>query len=112
MLDMIGFNYGAWAYPIHLYWAFIPPLVPYDLFYLPIIFMLVYQGYGQVWKYFLIAIFITSAFISFLIEPLFIWIGIYVEYKWKHIFSFPIYILLACFVKVLVELINKKLTQE
>lgn len=28
LLDMVGQNYGLWAYPIRLYWAFIPPLVP------------------------------------------------------------------------------------
>ncbi|MFD0824505.1 CBO0543 family protein [Neobacillus sp. M.A.Huq-85] len=109
IFDMIGTNHGAWAYPIRLYWAFIPPLVPFDLTYLPVIFMLIYQRYGQRWTYFLIALFFTSAVISFLIEPLFHMSGIYVMYKWKYIYSFPIYIFLACFVKVLVELINKKL---
>lgn len=108
-LDVIGTNHGAWAYPIHLYWAFIPPLIPFDLSYLPVIYMLIYQRYGQRWFNFLLALIVSSAFISFIIEPLFHWVGIYALYKWKYIYSFPIYVLLGCFVKVLVELINKKL---
>jgi hypothetical protein len=109
ILDMVGLNHGLWAYPIRLYWAFIPPFIPYDLAYLPVIFMLVYQRYGQRWFSFLLVIILISAIFSFVIEPLFNWMGIYVLYKWKYIYSFPIYISLACFVKFLVELINKKL---
>jgi xanthine/uracil permease len=108
-LDVIGTNHAAWAYPIHLYWAFIPPLIPFDLCYIPVIFMLVYQRYGQHWINFVIALIFTSAFISFIIEPLFHWIGIYALYRWKYIYTFPIYILMACLVKVLMELISKKL---
>jgi hypothetical protein len=109
ILDMIGTNHGAWAYPIRLYWAFMPPLVPFDLSYLPVIFMLTYQRYGRRWFNFLLALIFISAFISFIIEPLFHWMGIYVMYKWKYMYSFPIYIVLAYLVKVLVELINNKL---
>jgi hypothetical protein len=109
ILDMVGTNHGLWAYPIRLYWAFIPPLVPYDLAYLPVIYMLVYQRHGQRWLNFLLVMIVVSAILAFIIEPLFNWMGIYVLYKWKYIYSFPIYILLACFVKFLVELINKKL---
>ncbi|MDR4948098.1 CBO0543 family protein [Neobacillus cucumis] len=109
VFDMIGVNHGAWAYPIRLYWAFIPPLLPFDLTYLPVIFMVTYQRYGQRWFSFILALIVISAVISLLIEPLFHWMGIYVMYKWKYIYSFPLYILLASFVKFLVELINKKL---
>lgn len=107
-LDMIGQNHGAWAYPIRLYWAFIPPMIPFDITYIPVLFMLIYQKYGQKWTYFLTAVSITSAFLSFIIEPIFKWIGIYVIYKWKYIYSFPIYIVLTCFVKTLVDFLNKK----
>lgn len=112
IFDMIGTNHGAWAYPIRLYWSFIPPLLPFDLTYIPVVNMLIYQRYGKKWTNYLTANFITSAIISFVIEPFFQGIGIYVTYHWKHIYSFPIYILLACFVKVVVEFINKKQTQE
>ncbi|MBI0580128.1 hypothetical protein IEC97_22495 [Neobacillus cucumis] len=108
LLDMVGQNYGLWAYPIRLYWAFIPPLVPFDMSFIPVIFMLIYQKYGQKWTYFLIAVSITSACISFLIEPLFKWMGIYVIYNWRSIYSFVIYIMLAFFVKTLVDFFNRK----
>jgi hypothetical protein len=90
IFDIIGTNHGAWAYPIRLYWAFIPPLIPFDFTYIPVIFMLVYQIFRKRWAYFLIALFLTSGVVSFLIEPLFHSIGIYVMYKWEYIYSFPI----------------------
>ncbi|WP_391563896.1 CBO0543 family protein [Paenibacillus cremeus] len=109
ILDMVGMNHLLWAYPIRLYWAFIPPLLPFDLSYLPIIFMLVYQRYGRKsTTKVLIAFTITSAIISFVVEPFFHWIGIYEMYKWKYIYSFPIYITLAFLVRFLVGIFERK----
>lgn len=108
ILDMIGLNHGAWGYPIRLYWAFIPPLLPYDLTYLPVVFMLVYQRFGNTALQAFIAFTVTSAIISFVFEPFFEWIGVYKPYTWKHIYSFPIYIIIACFVRFLVGIFEKR----
>jgi hypothetical protein len=107
VLDMIGLNHGAWAYPIRLYWACIPPLIPYDLTYIPVVFMLIYQRYGNNTKKAFLAFTITSAIISFIVEPFFIWIGVYRLYWWKHSYSFPIYIVIAFFVRFLVGIFEK-----
>ncbi len=107
ILDMVGVNHMAWAYPISLYWSFVPPLLVYDLTYLSVIFMLVYQRYGTNTIHALLAFTITSAIISFVFEPFFEWIGFYKSYTWKHIYSFPIYTSIACLVKFLVDFFEK-----
>ncbi|WCK55227.1 hypothetical protein PP175_04365 [Aneurinibacillus sp. Ricciae_BoGa-3] len=108
IFDMVGMNHTAWAYPIRLYWAFIPPLLPFDLTYIPVSFMLVYQRYGESWIKSIIGFAIAAAVFSFGAEPLLNWMGVYQIYKWKYIYSFPIYILMACFVKVVVYTLNRK----
>lgn len=108
IFDMLGMNHLLWAYPIRLYWADIPPLLPFDLSYIPTIFMLVYQRYGHNWIKSIIAFLIVSAVFSFGFEPLLKWIGIYQAYKWNHIYSFLIYFIMACSVKFLVDFLNRK----
>lgn len=106
ILDMIGINHVAWSYPIRLYWAFIPPLLPFDLTYVPVSFMLVYQRCGNTLGSFLIAFAIVSAFFSFVIEPFLNLIGVYKTYTWKYVYSFPVYILTACISKFLVHILS------
>jgi hypothetical protein len=44
---------------------------------------------------------------DFVGESLFEWIGVYKKYTWKHVYSFPIYIALAFFVRFLVGIFEK-----
>jgi hypothetical protein len=108
ILDMLGMNYNAWAYPIRLYWAFIPPLLPYDLTYIPITYMLTYQRYGNSFVKSLIAFTIVSVFPSFMAESFMQWIGVYQVYNWKHIYSFLIYVLIACVSWFVVRCLSSK----
>lgn len=91
ILDSIGSNAMVWTYPVRLSPYINPQLYPYDVGVVIIPFMLIYQKWGGSFKSFLIATGLLSCFLSFIAEPSMEWLGIYKEYTWKHIYSFPVY---------------------
>ncbi|MDY0394183.1 CBO0543 family protein [Virgibacillus halophilus] len=101
LLDVIGIVFSLWTYGYKIIQMF-PPLTPVDMTALPIIYMLIYQWFSK-WKTFLIAHVIMAAISTFIFEPLFAWMDIYVLHGWKYIYSFPIYIAMAAGVKWFVQ---------
>ncbi|MFE8699595.1 CBO0543 family protein [Cytobacillus sp. FJAT-54145] len=95
ILDSIGSNALAWTYPIRLTPYLYPQLYPYDVGVVIIPFMLVYQKWGHQMKSYAIASLLLSFFIAFVAEPTMVWLGVYKEFTWKHIYSFPVYFVLA-----------------
>ncbi|MCM3664943.1 hypothetical protein M3204_11040 [Mesobacillus subterraneus] len=94
-LDSIGSNAMVWTYPVRLTPYLNPQLYPYDVGVVIIPFMLIYQKYGYSLKKFILATAILSLFLAFIAEPSMVYLGIYKELTWKHIYSFPIYWLLG-----------------
>lgn len=87
-MDFVGTMYGLWFYtgkPIPT----MPSYVPWDYSLLPVMVMLLLQ-YKPASSPFLKAL-IFAGVSSFIGEPLFQWIGIYVMTNWKIYYSFPIY---------------------
>jgi len=68
--------------------------------------MLIYQYFTK-WKPFITANIVSAAIFTFIGEPLFVMLGIYELIKWKHIYSFPIYIILAIIFKAILNSIMK-----
>ncbi|MCA0757598.1 hypothetical protein KP806_21280 [Paenibacillus sp. N4] len=89
-LDILGWNLHLWAYP-HKLLPMCTPLLPVDYVVLPIFYMLIYQRFRS-WKSFFWASVVLAFVMSFILEPVFIWIEIYKPLAWKHVYSFPIYI--------------------
>ncbi|VBB07401.1 Hypothetical protein LUCI_2646 [Lucifera butyrica] len=100
ILDEFGEELTMWDYPTDVLPLF-PPLTAIDLASLPIIYSLIYQRF-KTWKSFLWASIVMSAIFSFVFEPLLAWGGIYQLLKWKYYYGFPIYVILALFIKWLV----------
>lgn len=94
-LDSIGSNAMVWTYPVRLTPYINPQLYPYDVGVVIIPFMLVYQRFSYSFKKFFIATGVLSSFLAFIAEPGMVWLDIYMELTWKHIYSFPIYWLLG-----------------
>jgi hypothetical protein len=94
LLCIIGYNLMLWGYPNRLISFLMPPLFPIVLTVLPVMYMLMYQ-YFQSKFAFIIASLIMSAFAAFVAEPIFVKMQMYVEYHWTHLYSFPIYFLMA-----------------
>ncbi|WP_409293336.1 CBO0543 family protein [Peribacillus sp. SCS-37] len=100
LLDTTGVNMVLWSYP-DLLFPMLPILVPADLVVIPILGMLCYQ-YFISWKAYLIASAVLAGVFSFIFEPLFIQLGMFRIYHWKHIYAFLGF--------VLIFMINKLLT--
>lgn len=87
-MDTIGVLYGLWAYKWKLV-PFPPSFIPWDFSLIPVaaMFMLQYNPF-KLNRYIKAAIFSAGA--SFLVEPLFVLMDFYVPLNWKHIYSFPL----------------------
>jgi hypothetical protein len=90
-LDSIGSNAMVWTYPVRLTPFLNPQLYPYDVGVVIIPFMLIYQKFGHSFKKFLVATGLLSLFLAFIAEPSMVYLDIYKELTWRHIYSFPIY---------------------
>ncbi|WP_160848590.1 CBO0543 family protein [Pontibacillus yanchengensis] len=108
ILDAIGSNAMAWGYPIRLHWLFYPQLYPYDFTGISILFMICYQIAKDSEKKFALLALITSAFMAFGLEVIFVKIGIYEPYNWRHIYSFPIYFLIAWISRRIIKSLVKR----
>jgi hypothetical protein len=100
VLDEIGEELTLWEYPADII-AIFPPLSAVDLASLPMIYSLIYQYY-KTWKRFLWATLIMSTVFCFILEPLLVWSDFYLLLKWKYYYGFPIYIIIAIFIRWMV----------
>lgn len=107
-LDDIGSELGLWSYP-YQFIRLIPRLNSIDFSVLPVFHMLLYQ-YFRSWKAFIAANVIMAFLFAFIAEPIFVWLDIYDTDHWKYIYSVPLYIAKAVFVRWLLEALVKKNT--
>jgi hypothetical protein len=96
-LDEIGTETLLWGYRYRTT-PFFHVLIPYDFTVLPVTYMLFYQWFSTWKSYFWAHVGLALVF-AFISEPLLQWIEIYVVYDWKHIYSFPIYVLIALIIR-------------
>ncbi len=101
ILDELGCQMNLWEYRYDVEPLF-PRLIPMNFTMIPIWYMLIYQYFSK-WKSFITANIASAACLTYIGEPIFVMIGIYELLIWKHIYSFPIYIILAIIFKSLVN---------
>lgn len=106
-LDVLGSESLLWNYMIRIL-PQIPLLFPVDFILLPILYMLIYQRY-KAWKQFLFASTIVALVLSFVVEPLAVYIKQYQLISWQFIYSFPIYLVISVFSKFIT---NKMLSRQ
>lgn len=104
-LDIIGLDYVLWEYPVRVL-PITHNLIPMDLVVVPVIFMLIYQYFRKFSKY-LIATVIVSMIFSFVFEPLLVFLKIYSLILWRHVYSFPLYILIMIICKLVTDWLAK-----
>lgn len=100
VLDEIGEELTLWEYPSDII-AIFPPLSAVDLASLPIIYSLIYQ-YCKTWRSFLWTTLIMAGVFCFILEPLLVWSDFYQPLQWKFYYGFPIYIIMAIFIRWMV----------
>ena len=107
MLDDLGVESHLWSYPYQLV-NILPRLIAVDHGIIIIFHMFLYQYFTK-WKKFIIANTVMAITFTFIFEPITVWLGIYKLENWRYIYSLPIYILKAVFIKWFVdEVILKK----
>ena len=82
-------------------------LLPVDYVIVPVVGMLLYQKYAS-WGKFLLAATIASAVMSFICEPLAVYIGMYRLLTWRYIYSFPIYIAVYAAIKYFTQRLTNR----
>lgn len=105
LLDELGCQLNLWEYLVDIE-PYFPRLIPMNFSMLPVIYMLIYQYFPR-WKSFLLFNFFAAVFFTFIGEPILSAAKIYVLIKWKSIYSFPIYIVIAIALKALTGFIIK-----
>ncbi|UOF91673.1 hypothetical protein LSG31_05335 [Fodinisporobacter ferrooxydans] len=89
-LDLLGNSYKFWYYPFKLIPTF-PPFFPWDtLMSIEIMFLIQYKPTFSPWLK-SITFGLVNAFVG---EPVMKLLGLYVLVHWKHIYSFPVYIVI------------------
>lgn len=91
LLDMAGVAQGGWNYNTLLI-PYLPQYLPWDLTVMPVTAMLFYQFYPEVKPWIKGVIFGVVA--AYIVEPIFIWLGVYEPSNWEHHYSLPIYFLI------------------
>lgn len=102
-LDEIGCQLNLWEYKIDIE-PYFPRLIPMNFSILPVIYMCIYQ-YFPGWKSFIKASIIGAGIYTFLGEPILVALKIYILINWKHIFSFPFYIIISISLKALTQML-------
>lgn len=89
--DIVADNLILWQYPVKFF-PFTPALFPFHLTLLPIILMIVYQ-YTNNWRQYFTGTVIASVVYSFIILPIFAFVGEIKFYNWNYGYSFIAFIL-------------------
>lgn len=104
--DVIGGELVLWGYPDKLL-PMVPPLFPADISVIPVSFMLVYQ-YAKTFTSYMVYSVILSACFSFIIEPLFIKLGMFALHNWTHTYSFIGFVVLSIVPYFLIKKLSPK----
>ncbi|MFC3038736.1 CBO0543 family protein [Virgibacillus xinjiangensis] len=90
VLDLVGLACGFWYYPYQVT-PFFHGFLPWNNTLMPVTVMLLLL----VPRFSLLSKAVTFGLLtSFVGEPLFIWMGLYVQLGWHHFYSLPIYTML------------------
>lgn len=102
-MDQVGSELGWWYYPYKTIPIF-PQMIPVNYAMLPVGYMLLYQWFVP-WKKYMIAAAVMSAIMTWISEPVVVWMGIYQVISWDYSYSFPIYMGIAYTHKRIVDAI-------
>lgn len=100
-LDVAGTHYVFWEYPYYTF-PHLPLFIPVDYVIVPVVGMTIYQRFSK-WKSFIIVSLVLSAFMSFVCEPLAVYINLYKLITWRYIYSLPIYFIIYIGSKLVTE---------
>jgi hypothetical protein len=104
--DDIGEYFQLWSHP-HQLIQFLSSKDTVEFIVVPSIIALIYQMFSK-WKSFLIADFIVASIISFIVQPIFVYMGFYKLHNWTYFYSMVVLFVMAIVVKSILDFIEKK----
>lgn len=105
-LDVVGTSFLLWDYAYKDI-QMIPILIPVDVTIVPIVYMFVYQIFLK-WKSYIFSLTVASIVAAFIVEKLIVWMGIYILYRWEHLYSFFIYFAMGIVFKWIIEKMKER----
>lgn len=96
-IDQAGIFYSLYFYPIKVF-PFLDTFSPAFIAVIPVVFMFVYTCCPS-WKQYLTGLALTTILLSFVIEPITVWIGIYMLMKWTYYYSALVYLVVGLVAK-------------
>jgi len=90
-MDVVGMALRLWGYPTKEV-PLVPPFITWDLCAIPVITM-VFLHYQRKVNPILKSI-VLGILGSFVMQPFAVWVGLYIPYHWKHVYSFPLVIII------------------
>jgi len=91
LLDDIGVELNFWDYHVDID-AINPSFILWDMSVLPVVTMTFLQYKTNINP--LIKALVFAGLASFVVEPFFAWMNFYDPEKWKHLYSFPVFIII------------------
>lgn len=98
-IDLIGTTTGLWEYKIRLI-PFSPAVFPFDYTLIPILYMLVLQ-YTSSWGGYLIGSLLVDALNSFVINPVYVMLGILQFHKFNYFYLFLLIFVVTTLIKAI-----------
>jgi hypothetical protein len=105
LVDTIAVTIGLWEYNVSIF-PLSPAPFPFDFTIIPILFMLALQ-YTTSWRNYLIGSIIASSIFSFIIEPLYVWLGIKTLHKFNYLYLFIIVLVVTTAINAIFKWIVK-----
>ncbi len=93
-LDIVGLIFGLWHYDWNVF-PFIPDFIPWNWTLFPVFIILLIQFKPEIKAFYKALIF--SFCCTYIFEPIFEALGMYHRLRWKHWYSFIIYIFIYLF---------------
>ncbi|MFC0272588.1 CBO0543 family protein [Metabacillus herbersteinensis] len=106
IFDDIGEYFQLWSHP-HQLVQFLTPIATVEFIVVPSIMALMYQVFSR-WKFFIIADFIVASIISFIVQPIFVYLDLYKLHNWTYFYSFVVLLVIGIIVKIVMDFIKGK----
>ena len=104
-IDIIAITTGLWEYKVRLF-PISPAPFPFDFTVVPILYMFVLQ-YTSSWRSYLIGSLLASGVFSFIVTPIYVYLGIKEYHKFNNVYMFFLIFVVTIIIKVIYDWVAK-----
>jgi len=96
-IDQAGVFFSLYVYPVRVF-PFLDTFSPAFIAVVPTVFMFIYT-YFRTWKQYLAGLVLAAILLSFVAEPITVWMGLYILIKWTYYDSALAYLFIGVVAK-------------